>query len=351
MSVNTSNSSYSRRFALVIACSEYEDPSLQKLVAPGQDAEALSMVLKDADIGGFEVTVLKNEPSYRVGREIDMFFSERYRNDLLLLYFSCHGIKDMDGHLYYAARDTNRKYLASTAISANFVNEMMMKSRSKCQMLLLDCCYSGAFAKGMLHKADKIIHTGAQFEEGHGRIIFTASDSMQYSFEGDTCEGVGERSIFTHAIVKGLESGEADIDSNGVISYNDLYNYAYDRVSKNTCMQRPGMWVFGLEGDVIIAKNRMKNKEKKEKHRSELKDELYRVGKKHNTEYLLKLLQKEKVAEFNSIRKIEVDLLLRFCNADLSDKNLIGVDLHEVDLSGAKLVNTKLLMANLMELA
>jgi tetratricopeptide (TPR) repeat protein len=242
------------RYALIIANSKYDDPDLQNLAAAGQDADAFSAVLKNVDIGSFEVKILKNEPSYKVTEEIETFFSERYRDDLLLLYFSCHGIKDVDGRLYYAAVNTRRKLLASTGVSANFVNDVMLRSRSRRQLLMIDCCYGGAFARGMLHKADKVVHTGEQFE-GRGRIVLTASDAMQYSFEGDRREGIGQRSVFTHAVVQGLETGEADIDKNGLVSYTELYNYAFDRVIDETPMQKPGMWVFGLEGDVIVAKN------------------------------------------------------------------------------------------------
>ena len=65
----------------------------------------------------------------------------------MLLYFSCHGIKDEDGQLYFAATNTRRKLLDATAISAHFENRVMFRSRSRKQLLLLDCCYSGAFAK------------------------------------------------------------------------------------------------------------------------------------------------------------------------------------------------------------
>ena len=158
------------RYALIIANSKYDDLDLQNLAAAGQDADAFSAVLKNVDIGGFEVKILKNEPSYKITEEIETFFSDRYRDDLLLLYFSCHGIKDVDGRLYYATINTRRKLLASTGVSANFVNDVMLRSRSRRQMLMIDCCYGGAFARGMLHKADKVVHTGEQFD-GRGRIV------------------------------------------------------------------------------------------------------------------------------------------------------------------------------------
>lgn len=122
-----------KRNALIIACYEYND------------ADALSQVLKDPVIGGFDVQVLLNKPSYTLRVEIDNFFADRKRDELLLLYFSGHGIKDEDGKLYFATSDTTRKLLRSTAIEANFVNDVMQRSRSRKQVLLLDCCYSGAF--------------------------------------------------------------------------------------------------------------------------------------------------------------------------------------------------------------
>jgi hypothetical protein len=246
-----------KRFALIIASSQYADPDLQKLIAPAQDAEALANILKDPNIGSFDVKTLLDEPSYKVNEEIQAFFSDRGREDLLLLYFSCHGIKDEEGQLYFATSNTSRKLLDATAISANFVNRMMFRSRSRRQLLLLDCCYSGAFAKGLVSRADKKIHTGDYFEEGRGRIVLTASDSMQYSFEADTLnvEVKDPGSIFTRAIIEGLNTGKADLDKDGRISYDELYDYTYDRVIDETPLQKPGKWVFGVEGDVIVARN------------------------------------------------------------------------------------------------
>ena len=248
-----------RRIALLISASEYDDSTLQKLISPGMDAQALASVLKDTDIGNFEeVKIIENRPHYEINEEIEAFFSDRRREDLLLLYFSCHGIKDEDGHLYYAAKTTRVKRLASTAISSNFVNNIMTKSRSRCQILVLDCCYSGAFAKGFVTRGDKEIRTKEYFESsGRGRIVLTASDAMQYSFEEDKITREVDRpgSIFTKAIVNGLKTGEADLNEDGVISYNELYEYASNRVTEEMPSQSPRMWVFDVEKDIVIAKN------------------------------------------------------------------------------------------------
>src|SRR5947208_2913147 len=124
----------------------------------------------------------------------------------------------------------------------------MRLSRSSRQILLLDCCYAGAFERGMLLRADEEIHTGEYFEQGRGRVLITASDAMQYSFEEDNLKGQGQRSIFTSALIEGLRTGNADLDHDGRITYDELYDYTLDRVRAETPYQTPGKWVFALKG-------------------------------------------------------------------------------------------------------
>lgn len=243
-----------KRVALVIATDRYEDAELAQLRAPAQDGEALAAVLRNADIGGFAVETLFNLPAHKLNQALEAFFADRGREDLLLLYFSCHGVKDEDGRLYFAAADTRRKLLRSTAVSAGYVNELMTRSRSRRQVLLLDCCYSGAFARGMLPKGDDAVGSGERFE-GRGRVVLTASDAMQYSFEGDEVKGQGRRSVFTRFLVQGLSTGEADRDADGRVSLDELYDYVYDRVVQEAPGQQPGKWAFEVQGDIFVAKS------------------------------------------------------------------------------------------------
>ena len=102
------------RYALVISCSGYKDHDIPKLVAPSTDAKALSEILKDPSIGDYEVNMLLDEPSHKISSEIEAFFSERQKDDLLLFYFAGHGIKGIDGTLYLAGVDTNPRRVRST---------------------------------------------------------------------------------------------------------------------------------------------------------------------------------------------------------------------------------------------
>jgi DNA-binding beta-propeller fold protein YncE len=242
-----------RRLALLIATYEYQDTQLRRLTAPAHDAEALAEVLGDPDIADFEVTTLVNEPHHRVGEAIGEFYRDRRRDDLTLLYFTGHGLKDDNGRLYLAMANTRRDTLLFTALSAEQIDQAMAACTSRRQVLILDCCYSGAFPAGRLAKADPEVHTLERFH-GQGRTVLTASDSTQYSFEGDTLRGDSAQSVFTRYLVAGLRDGSADLDGDGDITLDELYSYVHERVVAELPQQRPKKQ-DNVEGRTIIARN------------------------------------------------------------------------------------------------
>jgi hypothetical protein len=243
-----------RRSAMVIANDTYEDPRLRSLRAPATDAAALAQVLQDGQVGAFEVEVSLNDPEHVVRRKLSAFFDDRAPEDLLLLHLSCHGIKDEDGRLHFATPDTAIDHLDATAVPADFVNRQMTRSRSRRIVLFLDCCYSGAFARGMLSRGDERMDLVERFE-GRGRIVLTASSAMEYAFEGDHLTGKGRPSVFTSALVDGLATGEADLNRDGFVTVDELYDFAYDRVRAVTPSQTPGKWVFDVQGDFYLARS------------------------------------------------------------------------------------------------
>src|SRR4051794_14098911 len=95
-----------RRLALVVAIDRYDHPALHALAAPGADAAALAEVLGDPALGDFEVEVLHNLASSVIAERIEQVLAERHSTDLVLLHFSCHGLKDDSGELYLAAINT-----------------------------------------------------------------------------------------------------------------------------------------------------------------------------------------------------------------------------------------------------
>jgi caspase domain-containing protein len=242
------------RSALIVATNAYRDERLRQLRAPAHDAAALADVLSDDTLGGFEVDVLSDVDETALRRRVASFFRQRARDDLLLLHFSCHGVKNEHGDLYFAAVDTDLDNLEATALSSSFVNELMSRSLSRRIVLLLDCCYSGAFGRSALARGADGVDLKERFD-GRGRVVLTASTSMEYAFEGLDIVGEGTPSVFSAAVADGIRTGAADRDGDGEITVEELYDHVYDTVRVESPSQTPSKWSFDVQGDFLIAKS------------------------------------------------------------------------------------------------
>ena len=120
-------------------------------------------------------------------------------------------------------------------------------------MLLLDCCFSGSFPAGVRHRAGDDMDAPGQLQ-GRGRAIITASNAMEYAYEGDELTGEGRPSFFTEAVVEGLRTGKADLDMDHLVSIDDLYHYVYDRVRERTPHQTPSI-KSDVEGVLYLARS------------------------------------------------------------------------------------------------
>src|SRR6266511_2353869 len=220
----------SSRRALLIATDKYQDGKLKALRSPAMDIDQLARVLSKPEVAAFEVSIAHNETESQLRRKIGVFFGSSALDEVLLLHLACHGVKDDDGNLYFAATDTETENLDATAVSAEWVNRQITRSRSRRIVVLLDCCYSGAFSPGLAPRGDEGVQLRERFE-GRGRVVLTASNSMEYAWEGDALSGKARPSIFTGALVEGLE-GQADRDRDGWITVDELYDYVFDRVQR-----------------------------------------------------------------------------------------------------------------------
>nr|VFK52075.1 MAG: Uncharacterized protein, contains caspase domain [Candidatus Kentron sp. TUN]VFK52129.1 MAG: Uncharacterized protein, contains caspase domain [Candidatus Kentron sp. TUN] len=243
-----------QKIALLIGVSEYQSNALSPLPAAARDIKALGEVLRDPKLGGFpesNVTLLENPDRQKMEIAIESLFEERHRDDLVLLFFSGHGIKgdDPTGRLYLSARDTQKtptgRLQTATAVAADTIHRYMEYSHSRRQIVILDSCFSGAFPEGLSLKDDGKIDLRAQLG-GEGRAILTSSSSTQYSFQQDD----EDLSIYTRFLIQGIETGEADRDGKGIITIGELHDYARQKVQEVQPAMNPEIYP-GKEGSAI----------------------------------------------------------------------------------------------------
>lgn len=249
-----------RRLALLVAGDTFDDAGLAALRAPQADVAALGAVLADAEIGGFEVEQLINGTSSELRLAVSRLFARRDPDDFVLLHVSSHGLKDASGELYLATRDTHREQLDATSVEATYLRKQMDRSRAGAAVLLLDCCYGGAFERGMLPRSDSSLDLSEAFVSDHpgrGRAVITASTALEYAFEGTElrADQSADPSVFTEAVVSGLHEGAADTDGDGVVSLSEFFAYVSHRVRQRSTHQTPQWWLYGMSGDLVIARN------------------------------------------------------------------------------------------------
>jgi hypothetical protein len=250
------------RKALIIANDTYEHEALRNLRAPAADADALGRVLADPEIGDFEVEVVRNQPAHVIQPRIEGLLSTAKRDDVVLIHFSCHGLKDVSGALFFAAANTIPDRLGSTTVPAEFVHRYMQRSPSRAVVLLLDCCFGGAFPLGSTIRAAGNVNVLDSFRHdrppsGRGNVVITASSSMEFSLEGDHLVDDNQPlpSFFTAALVEGLTSGDADQDEDGWVSVRELYEYVFDKVRERNPNQTPTIQ-DDLTGKLFISRSR-----------------------------------------------------------------------------------------------
>ncbi|MEU3494425.1 SpoIIE family protein phosphatase [Kitasatospora cineracea] len=244
-----------RKRGLILVNQHHDDERFAELPGASADAEHLSAVLGDPSIGQFEVDVLSNQTARTWQKEIQRFFSTAERDDILLLHLSCHGRKDTRNRLHFIARDSEFDMLEATSVSAEFLADRMEQSRSWRTILLLDCCYSGAFTKGMRSRGESDVDLSEAFQ-GNGRIVITSSTSLQYSYESEALSRRRDQpSVFTSAIVEGLRTGDADIDQDGHVSVDDLYRFVSRRVTDQVPDQTPTLSVISVDGQIRLARS------------------------------------------------------------------------------------------------
>lgn len=233
-----------RRTALLIGVSEYGE-GIPPLSAAPNDVAAMQKVLENPKLGAFdEVKPLINPDLVTMQRKIRRLFINAEKEDLVLLFFSGHGITDDDNRLYLTTQGTSKDEYDAISVPASFVHNLSKNCYSKQQVIILDCCYSGAFAEGWQAKS-----VGIDFKkefvglEAEGRVVLTSSTATQTSFQQEEAT----LSLYTQYLVEGIETGAADEDRNGIIYVRELHKYAQTKVQEIKPKMKPDI-ILDREG-------------------------------------------------------------------------------------------------------
>ena len=174
------------------------------------DAKAMmGMLQKNADGSkNFETKLLvdsnkKLNKSYLM-KQLERLFSREV--DTALFYFSGHGAIDIVGG-YLVTSDYQNHNLG---LSMNEILSLATKSTIRDKIIILDCCYSGAFG-------NPDITGNVTTHITRGTTIMAATREKEQAVEK------GGHGVFTALMLEGLQGGAADLE--GFITPAGLYSY------------------------------------------------------------------------------------------------------------------------------
>lgn len=135
--------------------------------------------------------------------------------DMILLFFSSHGLPAANTDFILLARDYDD--LTPKSTSLNYQEDILanLERRPSKRVIFLDACYSG---KGAKARPDI---TKALADTPPGFVIISSSSGSELSYEDEKWE----HGSFTYALSRALKTGEADTDDDKVITVSELYEY------------------------------------------------------------------------------------------------------------------------------
>jgi hypothetical protein len=149
-------------------------------------------------------------------------FGRAGRDDLVLLYFSGHGLPgaflpyDFDGY-------GNKLY-------HDELNAILKQSPAKYKLCIADACHSGGLLAMRGSTPDMLAgYYGRLAQATPGTALIMSSKSEETSLESSGLR----QGVFSHFLIRGLK-GEADADNDRYVTIQELYNFVYTNVRAYT---------------------------------------------------------------------------------------------------------------------
>lgn len=238
-----------RKWALLAGISKYpKNSGFLDLRTPSEDTVGLARCLQHPDCG-FNVVRLDNPSNTSLQRSIEELFKSASREDLVVLYFSGHGKTGNRGQLYLCASNTEEQYVSSTGVGLSWLRERIDEFKISQVVIILDCCFSGAAQVSF--KGDLSSLLEGDLGKGSGKYLITSSNNFQVSIERPE----DAYSLFTKWLIHGLEMNRADSDGDGIVTVDEIFQYAFKNVQRENPDQTPQSKGFEITpGRVIFSK-------------------------------------------------------------------------------------------------
>ncbi len=235
-------------WALIVGVASYNHMPVLRYT--DDDAYRMYAFLKSPEGGALSddhIRILVDEDATK-GNILDIMdelFSKAGDNDLVMLYFSGHGLKgsflpiDFDGF-------KNKVYHEE-------INTIFEKSNAKYKLCIADACHSGSL---LAARSGSVSNTLANYYKSLAQAKAGSALIMSSKSEETSLESSGLRQgVFSHFLIRGLK-GEADVDYDKIVTVQELFNYVETNVKDYTGMLQTPLIMGNYDKKMTVAVRR-----------------------------------------------------------------------------------------------
>lgn len=232
-----------RQWAILIGVENYQKAT--PLTYTMNDVDQLAKTLKDR--GGLPaervVKFVESSPDTRFQplkssllEQLPKWLKKPNSKDRLIVYFSGHGFRSQDGHLYLAPLDCDPANPAATGISVSWLRGQIAACPAPFKLLILDSCHAGTEKGEDAIKGASAKDLGEPFRDLEGVVTLASStgdEKSQIWLEK-------KQSVFTYWLNQGL-AGHADENGDAEVDIDELNKYVHKNVTHTaqTQLHRP----------------------------------------------------------------------------------------------------------------
>jgi len=250
-----------KRHAIVVGINNYQDTGISDLSKARNDAKLVGKILREQ--GEFEqVFVMTDDVDPRNDKEnlyptklnieekLDSLLRFSEPEDLVVFFFSGHGISDPDENGYLVTVDTVTDKQFNTSLRVNDIVQRLKNKGIKKSLLVLDACRDVLYSSKSSSRNSLL---EKEYTEAEVAATFYSTKAGYYSYEDDETD----YGVFTKYLVMGME-GSADSNGDGVVAFSELEQYVQKGVkdwsTKKNKQQKPFTRLNGEKtGDLAIS--------------------------------------------------------------------------------------------------
>lgn len=237
-------------WAVLVGISKYQYESMNLRYAR-RDAEGLYEELTSPRCGfapeRVRLLVDEQATTANLNDALRSFLKGPAREDVVLLYFACHGGPDPDRPrvLYLLTHDTDPNNISGTALPMREIDLSLQENLlAERVVLLADACHSAGVANrraapGAAQAVNAFLRKVSQDRElgqiRAGVATLTSAEQSETAEEGE--EWGGGHGVFTHFLIQGLRGaadGHGGQPRDGLVSVRELFEYVRESVVRAT---------------------------------------------------------------------------------------------------------------------